>query len=667
MKTYRYILGIVGMLLGMLPCQAAEPMRFSSLIQEGNYFVAPEGNDAWSGRLPQPNADKSDGPFTTLQAARDAARGLAPDKSRRILILEGKYFLEEPLELDAKDSGLTIEAAPGAEVVLYGGRKVTSWEKDGENFTSVALPGVKDGTWDFRAFQVNNRFCLRARLPRKGFFYHLSTFEREWNATGETDPIGRRVPTMDERTTLKYDPADIGPWLDVKNAEVRVYHMWDESLVGVAANNTQRHELKFSNPALYAPGMYNMKKYIVWNVREGMTDPGQWYLDRTAGKLVYWPLPGENMREVEAIVPIAESIVRIEGTEDKPARKITLRGIKFSATSTPLVTGGFAAGIFDGAVSLAFTEDCQLLELEIYNVSGYGIKARRSNLRVEKCHVHHTGAGGICSSGRGVVITNNHIHDIGLIYPSGIGIWGGGRDARISHNEVHDATYSGIDYGGQGHRIEHNLIYRVVTALHDGGGIRVPGRIHLEDDYTPHSGKEIIIRGNYVRDIEGRVHGDTGAWAFFLDSYSTNCLLEGNLSVNVPWPSQNHLSKNHTIRNNFFISNADGGTQIEFPMSSNHIFEKNVVYATGPLAITNPDGITSLRKNVLFSEKGRPSCCKLKDYETVDVYPLQETDGNIISDPMLLEYKKGVIRLSPDSPVTKLGIKPIDVSSAGRR
>ena len=666
MKTCSRILMIVMIWLVWFSGTVVGQMDLSGLVQEGAFFVAPGGDDSWSGRLPEANADRTDGPLATLKAARDAARRLAPDKARRILILEGRYFLKEPLVLDAKDSGLTIAAAPGAKVVLYGGRKVTGWEKDGQKFVSVALPGVKEGTWDFRAFLVNDRFCQRARLPREGYFAHLSKYQREWDASGETGPIGRRVPTMKERTTMKYDPTDIGPWLDVKSAEIRVYHMWDESLVGVSANDMQRHELKLSNPPLYAPGMYDMKKYILWNVREGMTDPGQWYLDRTAGKLVYWPLPGEDMREVEAIVPVAESIIRIQGTEDKTARKITLRGIKLSVTNTPLVTGGFGAGKFDGAVSLAFAESCQLLELEIYNVSGYGIKARRSNFRVENCHVHHTGAGGICSSGIGVVITNNHIHDVGLIYPSGIGIWGGGKDALISHNEVHDATYSGIDYGGSGHLIEHNLIYRVVTALHDGGGIRVPGRIHLEDFYSPHSGSDIVIRGNFVHDIEGRVHGDTGAWAFFLDSYSTNCLLEGNLSVNVPWPSQNHLSTHHTIRNNFFIANVDRRAQIEFPMSTNHIFEKNVVYATGPLAITNPDGVT-LCNNVLFSEQGQVNYRKLKEYETVDVYPLQETAGNIISDPMLLDYEKGVVRLGPDSPVSKLGIKTIDVSSAGRR
>ena len=39
-------------------------------------------------------------------------------------------------------------------------------------------------------------------------------------------------------TTMPYDPKDIPPTLDVKNAEVRLYHMWAESLVGVETNDT---------------------------------------------------------------------------------------------------------------------------------------------------------------------------------------------------------------------------------------------------------------------------------------------------------------------------------------------------------------------------------------------------------------------------------------------
>ena len=41
------------------------------------YHVSPRGNDAWSGRLSDPNA--TDGPFATLERARDAIRALRTD------------------------------------------------------------------------------------------------------------------------------------------------------------------------------------------------------------------------------------------------------------------------------------------------------------------------------------------------------------------------------------------------------------------------------------------------------------------------------------------------------------------------------------------------------------------------------------------------------------
>lgn len=39
-------------------------------------YVAPNGNDAWSGRLPEPNSARTDGPFRTLaQAAEELGPG----------------------------------------------------------------------------------------------------------------------------------------------------------------------------------------------------------------------------------------------------------------------------------------------------------------------------------------------------------------------------------------------------------------------------------------------------------------------------------------------------------------------------------------------------------------------------------------------------------------
>ena len=38
--------------------------------------------------------------------------------------------------------------------------------------------------------------------------------------------------------------------------------------------------LTFANPAGHPPGAFGIKKYVIWNIREGMSEPGQWFLDR---------------------------------------------------------------------------------------------------------------------------------------------------------------------------------------------------------------------------------------------------------------------------------------------------------------------------------------------------------------------------------------------------
>src|SRR5688500_8456925 len=78
-----------------------------------DYFVAPNGNDAWSGTLAAPNAAKTDGPFATPAKARDAVRLLrkhAAAKPVTVLLRGGRYELSEPLAFTPDDSG--TKAAP---------------------------------------------------------------------------------------------------------------------------------------------------------------------------------------------------------------------------------------------------------------------------------------------------------------------------------------------------------------------------------------------------------------------------------------------------------------------------------------------------------------------------------------------------------------------------
>ena len=57
---------LIGVFFGLAPLRAEK----GRLV----FYVSVSGNDAWSGRLSAPNAQKSDGPFATLERARDAVR-----------------------------------------------------------------------------------------------------------------------------------------------------------------------------------------------------------------------------------------------------------------------------------------------------------------------------------------------------------------------------------------------------------------------------------------------------------------------------------------------------------------------------------------------------------------------------------------------------------------
>jgi hypothetical protein len=556
---------VAAMLGGLLICAPSHGATF---------FVAPGGKDG--------NPGTKEHPLATLEAARDAARK-AGAGLHRVVVMPGDFFLGKPLELDARDNGLTLEAEQPGKATLYGGTLVTGWRRDGDKLWCADLPGVKEGTWDFRALIVNDRMPQRARFPESGTFLNQGT----WNLQLLPAVGGHweRKPTHEELVTMPYDPKDIPQTLDVKNAEVRIYHMWDESLVGVARNDTERHALIFSTEPIWPPGALGLKRYEIWNTREGMTRPGQWYLDRSAGRVVYWPLPGEDMAKSKVIAPTIERIIRISGNARKIAEKISLRGLVLQATTVPLKPGSFGAGAFDGAVSMAAAHQCALEGLEIRNVGGLGIAARQlTDCRIVDCRVHHIGACGVRIDASDTVIARNHIHHVGVYYPSAAASMLGGRGLHVLRNEIHDSPYSGIIAGGKDHRIEENLIYRVMRELHDGAAIY--GNL-----------ANCILRGNVVRDVV-EVGKGFGASAYYLDEGAHDCVIERNVAVGVPMPTHNHIARNITIRDNVFI--ADKDMVVSFARSAGCTFERNTLFAPGKITIGQPSAVKLWKDNVVF-------------------------------------------------------------------
>ena len=154
-------------------------------------YVAPDGNDAWSGWLPRPNAGGADGPVATLTGARDALRALRKGGARRgpvrIVVADGRYAMTGPLELSPEDGGaaaapVIYEAAvpssgAGARPVFSGGRAITGFRPAGGGLWRARVPDVAAGNWYFEQLFVNGRRAVRARSPSKFWFYLLDVQE----------------------------------------------------------------------------------------------------------------------------------------------------------------------------------------------------------------------------------------------------------------------------------------------------------------------------------------------------------------------------------------------------------------------------------------------------------------------------------------------------------
>src|SRR5438105_4927211 len=95
---------ILASLLVCLASTVAVGARASSM----NLYVAQDGSDGWSGRRAAPNRAKTDGPYATLERARDAIRALKkagklPEGGVTVWIRGGLYSRARTFALTAED------------------------------------------------------------------------------------------------------------------------------------------------------------------------------------------------------------------------------------------------------------------------------------------------------------------------------------------------------------------------------------------------------------------------------------------------------------------------------------------------------------------------------------------------------------------------------------
>lgn len=681
MKTHSASIGVVAvsLTLALSAAVAAPP-------QEIVLYVAPEGDDAHSGRLRDTTPDGSDGPLATVAGAQRAIRrlrrgGTLP-KPVKVLI-RGRLWLDGPVVFEPEDSGTercpivyTTEKPRGA--VLSGGRAIAGWKKTDGPIWTAYVPEVKSGTWYFRQMFVAGRRATRARTPNGGYLHADSPIDAKpgakWNEGTDR---------------FRFKPGDIRPWNDLHNVEVVVFHSWNTSRVRIASVDERARVVRFTGPTIFRPfGWDPEQRYYVENAAELLDAPGEWYLDRTTGVVSYWPRQDEDMTTAEVVAPRLTELLRFDGDPDKGrlVEHIRVEGLSFQHADWTLGPRGYgdpqAAVTVPAVVSATGARHCVLQGCEIAHVGTYGVWFSRGckDCRIVRNHVHDLGAGGIrigepkmprtdeAESSRNL-IHNNYIHDGGRVYAAGVGIWlAQSSHNTISHNEIHSFDYSGMSIGWNWsdaptrtlhNTIEQNHVHHVVRGvLSDGGGI-----------YTLGTQTGTAIRNNVFHDIWPYMGRPAMAWGIYFDAGSNGLTAENNIVYHtLTGGIMNTAHPANVIRNNIFALSAwHAAWRYTWEREPSSVVERNIFYLTQGALFHNDGGRHDTRSrwdyNLYWRTDGRPMEFYDDDFAGWQAKGL-DRHGRV-ADPRFVAPARFDFSLAPDSPALKLGFKPIDTSRVG--
>jgi hypothetical protein len=650
------------------------------------FYVATDGDDGWSGTLASPKADGSDGPFATIQRARDAVRKAKAAKPApyTILVRGGVYRLREPIVFTPEDSGtvkgvITYAAYPGERPVLSGGRAIGGWTKGEGKIWRAQIPEVKAGEWYFHQLFVNGQRRTRARTPNEGYLRTAGPRPEIKNPRAERENPAAKIGFL-------FKPGDFALPEDPDDVNFFVYHSWTASLHWVSSlgGHEQLGLVGFTAPSNWPIGWWEREqRYYVENYRAALDAPGEWYLDRKTGVLHYWPLPGEDLSAVVVEAPVLRKLVRFAGDYEKQqfVEHIRLRGLSFQHADWFVKdkgpADGQAAAWLEAAVFAQGARYCTIEACEVAHVGEYGFYFERGcqhNL-IQKCHVHDLGAGGVrlghMSSPRDHheasernVVDNCIIHDGGCVFRAGVGVWiGRSSYNKISHNVIRDFDYTGISVGwswgyapttAHDNVIEYNHVANIGRGvLSDMGGI-----------YTLGVSPGTVIRSNIFHGIESYAYG---GWGLYTDEGSSGIVMENNIVYDTKTGGfHQHYGRDNVVRNNILAFSKEG--QLQRTRQEPHksfTFERNIVYFdNGQLFSGNwGDGQFEMDHNVYWNAGG--SDVTFTGMSLAEWQATGFDQHSLIADPLFIDAANRDFRLKPDSPALELGFQPIDRSEIG--
>jgi len=694
---------------GTIPSLGARASHPSSTTAD--FYVATNGNDSWPGTISQP--------FRTVDHARIAVQGLKNQVNGRTILVyirAGTYFLPSTWAFTSLDSGTATTPIlyanyPGEVPVISGGQLLTGWVKNSSGQWQTTLA---PGTY-FSQLWVNGTRRFPARTTPNGYLY----------ITGGYSTTGSKTTA----NQLAYDVPPAGgvpsKMANLSDVDLIVFEAWNVSHMRIASVNTTTRRITTTKSLTQSgySGFIAGHHFLLANVKEALSQPGQFYLDRPTGTLTYIPVAGEVLSSATIIAPLLQQILTANQLS-----YVSFQGLTFSHSDWQVPSSGYVGTQADSstpaALSLTNSTGVVFESDTVAHTGAYGIEFQGPGTpgdaspylaQFQDGLVYDTGAGGI-RIGQKVTTCNTDATVPQYIYVGNNLITGGGRvlagsygiavgDAHnilVEHNEVSDFYQNAVAVGFNWNyacNFAHDDIVQFNHLHNLGQGVTSDfgGVYYLSGLNT---GNEIL--NNKVHDINHDPAG-YGGWGLYTDQGAMGVLVQNNLVYRTTDASL-HVNSSSTapptstppnlFENNILVNGGMGAmarhndtTFLSFQFETNIFYYDEQTTQFGYWYCQGNPVCTSyfLFDNDLYfdtavtgGEPGTPffktpyAAINSIEQPPITWLSLAQWQGqgedvhSMFADPLFVDPANDDYTLSPNSPAFGLGFVAFDPSQAGR-
>lgn len=615
-----------------------------------DFYVATDGNDSWSGTLPAPNSKNSDGPFASIGRAQTAVQGILQNPKGRtnpiqVMVRAGSYYLTKALVFTTADSGTSTlgvvwENYPNETPIISGGLKITNWTHGSGDEWSANLPPFAQY---FENLFYNGQRRFRPRLGGGlGTYYRVAaTVYLPGSGSGPPpDPnctvymSGLGWECFDRFKYSTSDPISAS-WTNLNSpypqGDIELYDFmkWSAAELRIKSIDTANSIIYLTGPTYQQDnydGFIVGHRYIVENIKDELTQAGQWFLDRskTPWVLTYLANSGENPPTDTVIIPQSPQLLTATGLE-----YVTFAGLTFEHDNWTVPALGYASVTGDQGVTGAVgCYNCQYVTFNgivATQTSGGGVElytnsttATTAHNTVENSAFYDLGGFGVrvgllaqdndtdANVAQFTTVENNVFSGFGRVTPGTFAIsQGDGHDNLYTHNDIYDGYQTGIkicalscppgnsnSHGAFNNTASFNHIYNIGQGvLDDMGGV------YFNTDPAATGNQALNNRIHDVNDASTLDADGYGGQGIYLDANTSNTLVQNNLVYRTAGTTQAETcgpqtaGTTNTIKNNIFAYGRLGTKQegcvppasgvLQFTFSNNLVYFDRGYVQTG--------------------------------------------------------------------------------------